>query len=136
MMMSSRGGADKPFSALSGPRDRRRRANCRARCQPALPVRVVQRDELVLRHVVRDALAERDALGLVECPVDSEVDAALAVLLFGLRERGEAAREQRPDVALIVDRRAVELVGREREGDVVTAVEVAQGLEERAAEAG
>ena len=51
-----------------------------------------QRPERVREHVVGHAPALRDALGLVERPVDAEVDAALAVLLLGLRERREAAR--------------------------------------------
>ena len=58
--------------------------------------------EGVVEHVVGDAAALGDALGLVERPVDAEVDAALAVLLLGLRERGEAAREERPHVAVVV----------------------------------
>ena len=102
----------------------------------ALPLPRSGRKEGVAEHVVGDAPALGDALGLVERPVDAEVDAALAVLLLGLRERAEAAREQRPHVALVVERHAVELVGHEGERDVVGAVEVAQRLEQRAAEAG
>ena len=48
--------------------------------------------ERVAEDVSGDAPALGDALGLVERPVDAEVDAALAVLLLRLRERCEAAR--------------------------------------------
>ena len=44
--------------------------------------------------VVGDAPALRDALGLVERPVDAEIDAALAVLFLRLRQRCEAARQR------------------------------------------
>src|SRR5439155_10653592 len=44
----------------------------------------------VLEHEIPRAPALGDALGLVEGPVDTEVDAALAVLFLGLGERREA----------------------------------------------
>src|SRR6185503_9890993 len=75
--------------------------------------------ERVGEHVVGHAPALPDALGLVERPVDAEVDAALAVLLLGLGQGREAARQERPHLAVVAHRLAVELVGREREGDVV-----------------
>src|SRR5882724_93309 len=86
-------------------------------------------------HVVGHAPALGDALRLVEHPVDSQVDAALAVLFLGLRERREATRYERARVALVVERLAVELVRHEREANAVGPVEVAQDLEERPAEA-
>src|SRR5262245_30276846 len=48
--------------------------------------------ERVCEHVICHAPALGDPLGLVECPVDTKVDAALAVLFLGLRERREAPR--------------------------------------------
>ena len=42
-------------------------------------------------HLIRHLAALIDALGLVERPVDPQVDPALPVLLLGLGERGEAA---------------------------------------------
>src|SRR4029077_9654724 len=80
--------------------------------------------------------ALRDPLRLVEVPVDAEIDPALAVLLLGLRQRDEAARDQRADVPVVVERDAVPLVGDERERDGVGAVEAAEGLEECSAEPG
>jgi len=97
---------------------------------------VAQRHEGVIENVVRDASTLRDSLRLVERPVDAEIDAALAVLLFGLRQRPEAARHERPHVALVVDRHPVELVRDEREGDAIGPVEASQDLKQRASEAG
>src|SRR5919108_449859 len=73
------------------------------------------RYERVLEHIIRDAPALGDPLGLVERPVDPEVDAALAVFLLGLGEGREVAREERTDVAVVVQGHAVELVRHERE---------------------
>src|SRR5207302_2839070 len=90
----------------------------------------------VLEHEIPHAPALGDTLGLVEGPVDTEVDAALAVLFLGLGERREAAQDERAHVALVVSRHAVEFVRHEGEGDVVGPVEVAQDLEERGPESG
>src|SRR5205809_589784 len=67
--------------------------------------------------------------------VRASIDAALAVLFLGLGQRGEASRKQRTDIASIVPRDSVELVRNESKGDVVGAIEPAQGLEECAAKA-
>lgn len=40
----------------------------------------------MLEHVVGHAAALRDALGLIENPVDTEIDAALPILFLRLRE--------------------------------------------------
>src|SRR2546422_8922115 len=93
-------------------------------------------NERVLEHVIRHATALGDRLRLVERPVDAEVDATLTVLLLGLGERREAARNARAHGSLVVLRHAVELVGYEGERDVVGSVKVAQRLEEGAPEAG
>src|SRR5882724_187100 len=95
-----------------------------------------QRHEGVLKHVIRHASAQGDAVRLVERPVDAEVDPALAVLLLGLGQRREAARKQWPHEALVVLCHAVELVRHEGECDAVGPVEPTQGLEEGAAESG
>src|SRR2546428_5330559 len=83
----------------------------------------------VLEDEIPRAPALGDTLGLVEGPVDTEVDAALAVLFLGLGERREATRGERAHVPLVVSRHAVEFVRHEGEGDVVGPVEVAQDLE-------
>src|SRR5882762_3851388 len=103
---------------------------------PPNPPALAATGEGFSEDVVGHALALRDPLRLVEGPVDPEIDAALAVLFLGVRQRREAARHERADVALVVDRLAVELIRDEREGDAVGLVEVAQDLEEGAAEAG
>ena len=104
--------------------------------RPSRPTDVPRllRLERVREYVIRDLSTLGDATGRVERPVDAEVDAALAVLLLGLREVCEAARRERPDVPVVARRLAVELVGRERERDVVGPEDMAQHLEERAAE--
>lgn len=75
--------------------------------------------EGVPKHLVGDASALRDALRLVERPIDAEVDPALAVFLFGLGQRREAARKEWPYDTLIVFGLAVELVRHERERDAI-----------------
>ena len=44
-------------------------------------------DQEMCEHVVGHSPALRNALALVESPVDSEIDAALPVLFFSFRER-------------------------------------------------
>src|SRR5262249_18216664 len=77
-----------------------------------------------------------DPFGFVERPVNAEVDAALTVFFFGLRQRGEAAGQQWAYVALIVHRNAIELIRNKSESDVVFPVEPAQHLKHRAPESG
>lgn len=59
-------------------------------CEGILLVLVVRRQvhwsECVLEHVIRHALTLRDSLGLIERPVNAQVDSALSVLLLGLGE--------------------------------------------------
>lgn len=90
----------------------------------------------MVEHPVRYPAPLRDPLRLVEGPVDAQVDPALPVLLFRLREGREGPRHHRPRDPLAVERLSVELVGNEREGNVVTAIETPQDLEEGAAEPG
>src|SRR4029453_14304768 len=77
-------------------------------------------------HVVGDAPALGDAQGLVVGPVDAQVDAALAVFLLGLGQRGKPPRDEQAPVALVVEGLAVELVGHERERDAIGPVDVPQ----------
>src|SRR2546428_12919742 len=109
--------------------------NCPTRVQPCSGGRLsALTHEGLSEHVVGHAPALGDGLRLVEHPMDPEVDAALAVLFLGFGERREATRHERAPVALVVERLAVELVRHEGEGNAVGPVEVAQDLEERAAE--
>ena len=70
----------------------------------------MQRREGVIEDTVRYITALGDALGLVERPVNAEIDSALAVFLFGLRERREIARHVRPHLAMVVFGDSVEFV--------------------------
>ena len=93
--------------------------------------------EGICEYIVRDAITLSDPLRLVERPVDAEIDAALAVLLLGLRQAtrscAAAAAGRCPSLSRVTPLNSSD---DEREGDVVGAVEVAQRLEQRAAEAG
>src|SRR5437870_5905249 len=70
----------------------------------SLPMRVAQRHERVPEHVIRHQLTLGDAASLVERPMDAEINAALPVLFLSLGERGEAARDERARVSLIISR--------------------------------
>ncbi len=50
--------------------------------------------EVVVGHL----LSHRDSRRLVEGPMNAQVDAALAVVLFGLGKAGEALRDKGSDV--------------------------------------
>ena len=58
--------------------------NCRAGASPAASV--VERRKRVVEDVVGDVAALCDALDFVEPPMDTEVNAALAVFFFSLRQ--------------------------------------------------
>ena len=93
-------------------------------------------NESVLEHVIRHLPALGDSLGLVEGPVNTEIDSALAIFFFSLRERGETARQERAHIAIVAGRGSVELVRDERERNRIGTVEFSQDLKERAPEAG
>src|SRR5258706_13394163 len=61
--------------------------------------------------------------------MDTEIDSALTVLLFGLGERSKAARDERAHVSVVIQRDTVELVRHKGECDIVAPVEAAQDLE-------
>src|SRR6266567_4686939 len=88
----------------------------------------------MVEHMVAHAAALGDTFALVEGPVNAEIDPALAILFLGFRQRRELPRHQRSHVSLAVERHAVEFVGDKPESNVVTEVEAAQNLEQRAAE--
>ncbi len=94
----------------------------------------VHRKKRVRKNVIRHATPQGNSLGLVERPVNPEINPALAVFLFRLRKRGEAARYEWAHIAAIVARHSVEFIGDKREGDLIRLVKIAQGLEERASE--
>ena len=78
-----------------------------------------------------------DAGGLIECPMDPQINAALSVLFRRrAKTRERARRQQRPNIAGAVGRDAVEFVGRNRERHVVGAVKPRQRRKQCAAEGG
>src|SRR4249919_2252922 len=88
----------------------------------------------VLEHIVGHAAALRDALGFVERPVDTEIDAALPVFFLRLRQGGEATLHFRPHLSIVALIHTVEFVRDEGEWDAVGSIVVAQHLKERPAE--
>ena len=86
--------------------------------------------------VVSDLPAHGDSRSLVEGPVNTEVDAALAVVLFRFGKAGESLRDKRTNITLVILGHAVPLVGREGECFGVRPVKTAQDFEKRAAKRG
>ena len=68
--------------------------------------------------------------------MNAKINSALTVLLLGLRQIRKTARPIRPDVSVVVLGLPVELVGNERERDVIGAVKPPHDLEERASKSG
>ena len=93
------------------------------------------REKGVVEDVIGDVAALGDGLGFVERPVDAEINPALAVLFFRLREIREAARHVGTHVAGVVFGHAVEFVGDKGERDVVGPEKSSQRLKKRAAKA-
>src|SRR4051812_10415936 len=85
----------------------------------SIRVVAVPRSEGFDEYVVGHLAALGDPLGLVEGPVDPQVDPALAVLLLGLGERREAAGDEGAHGPVAPPGEAIELVRDEGEGDVV-----------------
>ena len=94
----------------------------------------VHRKKRVGKHVISHATSLHDRFCFVECPVNTEIDSALAVFLFRLRKRGEAARHEWAHIATVVSRHAVEFVGNKGEGDLICPIKFAQRFEKRASE--
>src|ERR1700736_2858017 len=92
--------------------------------------------EGVVEDIVGDVAALGDPLGFVERPVDTEINPALAVFFFRLREIGEAARHVGTHITGVVFGHAVEFVGDKSERDVVGAKKSPHSLEKRAAKSG
>src|SRR5687767_13919801 len=90
--------------------------------------------EEVGERVMGDRAALFDPRGLVEGPVNAEIDAALAVFLRRLAEAGKRSALERAGVSVDILVHAVELIGNKREGDVIGAIEVLERTEDRSAE--
>ncbi len=96
----------------------------------------MQRRENVGENVVGYLSSLRDSFRLIKGPVNAEIDTALTVLFLCLRERGEGARKIRACYAVVAPRESIEFVGDKGKRDGVSPIELAQGLEKRAAESG
>ena len=92
--------------------------------------------EGVVEDVIRDVAALSDALRFIEWPMDAEINSALAVFFFGLRERRKIARHVRAHIAAVVFCHTVEFIGDKHEWEAISAVESTEGLEKGTAEAG
>src|SRR6185369_8903480 len=84
--------------------------------------RSIRRLERVREHPISYLSSLRDTFSLVIRPVDTQVDSALTVLLFCLRQRSKASRKKRADIAFVVSGRAVEFIRHKREGNIVRSV--------------
>src|SRR5437879_12524972 len=90
------------------------------------------REKGVVEDVIGDVAALGDGLGFVERPVDAEINPALAVFFFGLREIRERTRHVGTRVAGVVFGHTVEFVGDKCERDVIGAAKSADSMEKRA----
>jgi len=75
-----------------------------------------------------------DAGGLIEVPVDAEIDAALPIFIFGLRQTRKTARHVGSNIAVVVFSYAIEFIGNESEADVIRSVKTAKRFKYGAAE--
>jgi hypothetical protein len=90
------------------------------------------RREKMLYHIVGNVRFP----GLIERPMDAEIDPALAIFYISFGKRSESGRQERPDIAGAVLGHPVEFTGQEGEGNTVGTVKFARHLKECAAEAG
>ena len=97
---------------------------------------MMSRCEGVIEHVIAYAATKGDSLRFVKGPVNAKINSALTVLLLRLRQIRKTARPIRTDVSIVVAGLPVELVGNERERDVIGAIEAAHHFEERPSESG
>ncbi len=79
------------------------------------------RGHKVRKHPVGDFAAGLDALHLVKAPMDSKVDATLAILLGGLAKTIKGSRYQWPRLTVLIDRDRVKLVRDNGEMDIIRA---------------
>src|SRR2546421_444430 len=94
---------------------------------------VMRRIECVIEHVISHEAARRDRFCLVERPVDTEINSALPVFFFSLRQVGKSTRPIWAHISTIVTRHPVKFIRHERKSDVIGAVEPAQGLKKSTA---
>src|SRR5262245_52760308 len=115
-------------NALLGNQMRRRVA---ARAPSAL---WLLRRKRIRKHVICHIPALDNSLSLVERPVNTKVNSALAIFFLSLRERGETTWDTRANIAPVVSCYTVELVRNKGECDGIGSVESTQDLEHCASE--
>src|SRR5438874_13478977 len=92
-------------------------------------VLLLYRGKGVCKNVIANFLPLFDSFIPVPRPVNTEIDPALTVFFLCLRQRVEAARDNRPDIAAVITGDTVKLIGRERECDIIATVKLAQSFE-------
>jgi len=85
----------------------------------------------VIEYVIGYASTLSDSGSLVEAPMNAEVNSALTIFFFGLREAGKTAGHVGANVAVVVFGDTIEFVGNERESDIICSVKTAKGFENR-----
>src|SRR5882724_13621271 len=91
-------------------------------------MRVLNRTKGVVEDVVCYSPALGDTCGLVEVPVDAEINPALTIFLFGVRQGRKAARHVGTDISVVIFGHAVELIGNESKADIIRSIKTAQRL--------
>jgi hypothetical protein len=86
--------------------------------------------EAVRENAIGNALALGATFSLIETPMDAEINAALAVLFFGLRKTGETPRHVGAHLALVVSGYPIKFVGNKGEAEPISSKKSAQRLEQ------
>ena len=92
------------------------------------------RPKSVIEDVIGYMSTLTDAGGLIEVPVDAEIDAALPIFIFGLRQTRKTAWHVGSNIAVVVFSYAIEFIGNESEADVIRSVKTAKRFKYGAAE--
>ena len=87
------------------------------------------RPKSVIEDVIGYMSTLTDSGGLVEVPMDPEINSALTIFFFGLRQTRKTARHVGTNVAVGIFGYAIEFVGNERESDLICSVKTAKSFE-------
>src|SRR5947208_97062 len=90
----------------------------------------------MIEDVIGHAVTQSDSLRFVKGPVNAKINPALAVLFLGLRQSRKTARPIWPEISIVIAGLSIELVGDERERDIIGAVKPAHRFEQRASDPG
>jgi hypothetical protein len=86
----------------------------------------------MVEDVVCHPFSLPDACSLVEVPMDAKINAALAILVFSLRQGRKAARHVRANIALVIFGHAIEFIRSKGEANVIGPIKATDRFEERA----